>query len=185
MTSHYTWGSVITLHDFGGVLERPLGPFFWALTISWSRLLARVWSGPNTISAGYHKTPTGSPFGGNAKDGSTYYLQVCKKNPKVRLSPWWQKVMESVILKCKVYFGLGTWQHNDVEEAWWIIFECQSPGPSLINKEFGRERNFGLGRWHNRLEHSVLLTLQGKVTVSPPRASIFKKLAGIEANVIK
>jgi len=48
MTSHYTWGgSVTTLHDVGGVLERPLDTFFWALTISWSRLLARVWSGPN------------------------------------------------------------------------------------------------------------------------------------------
>ena len=46
MTSHYTWGSVTTLHDFGGVLRRPLDTFFWALTISWSRLLARVWSGP-------------------------------------------------------------------------------------------------------------------------------------------
>ena len=29
-----------TLHDFGGVLGRPLDTFFWALTISWSRLLA-------------------------------------------------------------------------------------------------------------------------------------------------
>ena len=46
MASHYTWGSVTTLHDFGGVLGRPLDTFFWALTISWSRLLARVWSGP-------------------------------------------------------------------------------------------------------------------------------------------
>jgi hypothetical protein len=27
-------------------LGRPLDTFFWALTISWSRLLARVWSGP-------------------------------------------------------------------------------------------------------------------------------------------
>jgi hypothetical protein len=35
-----------TLHDFGGVLGRPLDTFFWALTISWSRLLARVYSGP-------------------------------------------------------------------------------------------------------------------------------------------
>jgi hypothetical protein len=46
MTSHYTWGSVTTLHDFGGVLGWPLDTFFWALTISWSWLLARVWSGP-------------------------------------------------------------------------------------------------------------------------------------------
>ena len=46
MTSHYTRGSVTTLHDSGGGLGWPLDTFFWALTISWSRLLARVWSGP-------------------------------------------------------------------------------------------------------------------------------------------
>jgi hypothetical protein len=46
MTSHYTRGSVTTLHDFGGVLGRPLNPFVWALLISWSRLSACVWSGP-------------------------------------------------------------------------------------------------------------------------------------------
>ena len=46
MTSHYTRGCVITLHDFGGVLGRPLDTFFWVLTISLSHLLARVWSGP-------------------------------------------------------------------------------------------------------------------------------------------
>ena len=37
---------MITLHDFGGDLGRPLDTFNWALTISWSRLLARVWGGP-------------------------------------------------------------------------------------------------------------------------------------------
>ena len=42
MTSHYTRGSVTTPHDLGGVLGRPLDTFFWALTTSWSRLLARV-----------------------------------------------------------------------------------------------------------------------------------------------
>jgi hypothetical protein len=42
MASHYTQGSVTTLHDFGGVLGQPLGTFFWTLTISRSRLLARV-----------------------------------------------------------------------------------------------------------------------------------------------
>ena len=47
--SQYIWGSVTTLHDFGGVLGRPLETFFWALTISWSRLLARVWSGPKVL----------------------------------------------------------------------------------------------------------------------------------------
>ena len=44
MTSHYTWGSVTTLHGFGGVLGRPLDTFFWTFTISWSRLLTCVWS---------------------------------------------------------------------------------------------------------------------------------------------
>ena len=46
MTSHYTWGSVTTLLDFGGVLGWHVDTFFWALTILRSQLLARVWSGP-------------------------------------------------------------------------------------------------------------------------------------------
>jgi hypothetical protein len=37
---------VTTLLDVGDVLGRPLNTFFWALTISWSRLSARAWSGP-------------------------------------------------------------------------------------------------------------------------------------------
>jgi hypothetical protein len=45
MASHYTWGHVTTLRDFGGDLGRPFDTFFWALTLSWSHLLARVWSG--------------------------------------------------------------------------------------------------------------------------------------------
>ena len=44
MTSHYTWGPVTTtLHDFGSVLRWPLDTFIWALTISWSPLLACVY----------------------------------------------------------------------------------------------------------------------------------------------
>ena len=43
MTSHDTRGPVTTLHDFGGLyLGQPLDTFSWALTISRSRLLARV-----------------------------------------------------------------------------------------------------------------------------------------------
>ena len=42
MNSHYTWGSVTTLHDLGGMLGWPLDTFLWALTKSWSRRLARV-----------------------------------------------------------------------------------------------------------------------------------------------
>ena len=33
MTSHYTGGSMTTLHSFGGVLGQPLDTLFWALTI--------------------------------------------------------------------------------------------------------------------------------------------------------
>ena len=50
MALHYTWGFVTTLHDFGGVLGRPLNTSFWALIISWSRFLGRVWSGPHLFS---------------------------------------------------------------------------------------------------------------------------------------
>ena len=42
MASHYNWGSVTTVNVFGNVLGRPLDTLFWALTISWSRLLDRV-----------------------------------------------------------------------------------------------------------------------------------------------
>ena len=48
MVSHYTWGSVTILHDFGGVLARPSNTFFWALTTSRSRLLACVWRDPKS-----------------------------------------------------------------------------------------------------------------------------------------
>jgi hypothetical protein len=58
MTSHYTWGHVTTLHDFGGVLRWPLDTFFWVVTISWSRLLARMWSGPEIFHALIHFQPT-------------------------------------------------------------------------------------------------------------------------------
>ena len=54
MTLHYTWESVTTLRHFGGVLGRPVDTFFWALTILWSRLLARVWSGPHAMASFIH-----------------------------------------------------------------------------------------------------------------------------------
>ena len=34
INSYYTWGSMTTLQNFGGVLGRPLDTFFWALTTS-------------------------------------------------------------------------------------------------------------------------------------------------------
>jgi hypothetical protein len=56
ITSHDIWGSVTTLHDFGGyrMLGRHLDTFFWALTISGSWLLAHVWSGPHYCNSRAH-----------------------------------------------------------------------------------------------------------------------------------
>ena len=42
MTSHYTWGSVTTVHDLEGVLGRPLHTLFWALTLSWSPVIGEI-----------------------------------------------------------------------------------------------------------------------------------------------
>jgi hypothetical protein len=73
MTSHYTRGSMTTLHELGGVLGQPLHTFFWALTISWSHLLARMWNGPN-------KTP--NQFIGCNLHSSTYldFLMITQKS---------------------------------------------------------------------------------------------------------
>jgi hypothetical protein len=51
--SHYTRGTMTTLlHGFEGVrFWRPLDTFFWALTISWSQLMAHVWRGPKVSRA--------------------------------------------------------------------------------------------------------------------------------------
>ena len=43
--THYTWGYVTTLFDFGDVLGWPLDTIFWALIVAWTWLLAPVWSG--------------------------------------------------------------------------------------------------------------------------------------------
>ena len=48
MASHDTWGFVTTPDNFVGVLGRPMDTFYWARTISWSWLLACVWSDANT-----------------------------------------------------------------------------------------------------------------------------------------
>ena len=76
MTSHCTWGSVTTLHGFGGVSGRPLNTFLEALTISWSHLLACVWSGPRWIKHCY-KLMLGGPVVSSIYGGRfmvlTYY----------------------------------------------------------------------------------------------------------------
>ena len=54
-TSHNTWGPVTTLHDFGVCCDDLWTLFFWALTISWSWLSARVWSGPKPAKGLAHR----------------------------------------------------------------------------------------------------------------------------------
>ena len=51
MTSHYTLGPWPHCMLLGCVSGQPLDTFFWALTNSWSQLLARVWSGPYTFTS--------------------------------------------------------------------------------------------------------------------------------------
>jgi hypothetical protein len=63
MNSRYTWGSVTTLHDFGGALEQPFDTFFWALTVSWTRLLAHGWSVPKLVATSLcHLADLGTAF---------------------------------------------------------------------------------------------------------------------------
>ena len=71
MVSDCNWRSVKTLHGFGGVFWRPLDTFFWALTISWSRLLARVWTGPKYFEVSVVHTLYVRI---DSKDGIRYYF---------------------------------------------------------------------------------------------------------------
>jgi hypothetical protein len=65
VTALGSWGSVATLHNVGGELGWPLDTFFWAITISWSRLLAHVWSGPSTHTPFVCRLWAGKPFPGH------------------------------------------------------------------------------------------------------------------------
>ena len=82
---HTTW--------FGGVLGRPSDTFLWALPISWSRLLARVWSGPMIIGAPFANSS--SPIGRFTANGNG----VAKYNIGV-LGLWggWQSHRRSYII---------------------------------------------------------------------------------------
>ena len=89
MTSHYTWGSVTTRHEFGGVLGQwPFDTFFWVLTISWSQLLAHVWSGPleNFRSCSEKALNTPGPSGHNLGEIS-YFLRRLSWNLECGIGP--------------------------------------------------------------------------------------------------
>ena len=89
MDSHYTWGSVTTLHEFGGVLGRTLDTFFWALTISWSRLLARVWSGPRVESS-------------NLQFSGVRYLELASFHPRQTMESLTNLQAQNSSSKCEV-----------------------------------------------------------------------------------
>ena len=90
MASHYTWGSTTTLHDFGSVLRRSLDTFFWALTISWSRLLACVWSCPWSRNKHINWKSNGtssSPFQRKWLPSPTWSWQ-----PRLQISNQWSSI---------------------------------------------------------------------------------------------
>jgi hypothetical protein len=88
LTSHYTRRSVTTLHDFGGESGRPLDTFFRALTISWSWLLARVWSGP---------VPKNLPRQWS-RPSSCLSLSYIPQGPCLTTSMWCTSLMSSMLL---------------------------------------------------------------------------------------
>ena len=77
---HTTLGvSVTQKHDFGGALGQPLDTFVWALTISWSWLLARVWHGPELLHDHMIQWNTH-----NYKIGLPKYVANLTQWPKIR-----------------------------------------------------------------------------------------------------
>jgi hypothetical protein len=94
MTSHYFWRFVTTLHDFKGVLGQPLDTFFWALTMSWSQLLACVWSGPKPRKPKARKLTSK-----NVRELGARNLRAReKREPRARASNWkWKKANERVV----------------------------------------------------------------------------------------
>jgi hypothetical protein len=103
MTSHYTWGFVITLHDFGGALGRPLDTFFWALTTSWSRTQGSWLVCEVALRATSHTRPKALDLGNvraliGRKDGdcpsSLHTRRWRPKGPKKNL---WMKSLHGVL----------------------------------------------------------------------------------------
>ena len=121
MTSHYTWGSMTALHDFGGVLGRPLDTFFLALTNSWSWLSACVWSAPKWL--GIIKSIISEPFNkGHFTDETESLLPLHFKH-----SHWWKMQSRSkftshyawrtnMVCECKMDVKstwIPTWHQTD------------------------------------------------------------------------
>ena len=73
-----------TLHDLGGVLERPLDTFFWALTLSWSRLLARVRSGPYAVIGKFFLGTIGRDP--NVRKPNQLHVHITGQDPRVSKS---------------------------------------------------------------------------------------------------
>ena len=120
MSSHYTWGFVTTLHDFGGVLGRPLDTFFWAVTISWSRFLARVWSGLDILPC----LPSRVVLD-NSPTIPTNIIHTCHVRCYVAFS-----FCENVIMGCSLILSLfkakvGFWHSQTM-----IIKDSQEPWPN-------------------------------------------------------
>ena len=96
MASHYTWGSVTTLHDFGGVLSRPLDTSFWALIVSRSQLLACVWNSHESPwplrfhHSHWWKRQSWSKFASHCAQGTNGVCE-CKMDVKSTWIPTWHR----------------------------------------------------------------------------------------------
>ena len=107
LASQSTWGSGTTLHDYGGVLGWPLDTFFWALTISRSWLLARVWSGPKLLKF----------------DGDLQHLKIEKKSGVTGLQrgngphPAFRRAPRS-LPRCEATLKQVTDRYGDQDQLW-------------------------------------------------------------------
>ena len=124
MTSHHTQGSVTTLlHDVGGVLGRPLDTFIWALTITWSRLLACVWSGPKSV-LGFDCVDVTDP-----KPSNPFFVNV---NMTIKRSnhlvPIFLELFVGERLQCKVSQHKSVQQHQQT-----LIFFCMRQPASVCS----------------------------------------------------
>ena len=110
MTSHYTWWSVTTLHDVGGVLWRPLDTFSWALTIWWSRQLTHVCSGPQSWGTSYTWLLLNKVYVHEFLTRVTFFSRVYNARMKSRVV-WLQWSLSIILYILSIKLYSNPWQY--------------------------------------------------------------------------
>ena len=108
-TSHYTWG----VRDHTAWFWRCVGTafghlFLWTLTISWSRLLARVWSSPRWILLGSLRT--------------LFWHSILALASRAFLRAPGDSLKKLALLWIR-YFMLPVWLLQ-ITSVWWTIVKC-------------------------------------------------------------